>query len=127
MSLPAPYYIDEWVTIYHADCREILPLLPKVDLVLTDPPYAKTTAKLGKQRTEALIEMASASGRLSFDLKEALIRIARLSHHESNGQLPAAGDYLSLLAQLDNLLGGAKQQENALLSILSMMKENNSG
>ena len=26
-------------TIYHGDCREILPELPKVDLVLTDPPY----------------------------------------------------------------------------------------
>ena len=34
-----PYYSDEWVTIYHGDCREILPELPKVDLVLTDPPY----------------------------------------------------------------------------------------
>jgi len=34
-----PYYQDEWVTIYHGDCREILPDLPKVDLVLTDPPY----------------------------------------------------------------------------------------
>ena len=35
-----PYYADEWVTIYHGDCREILPQLDvKVDLVLTDPPY----------------------------------------------------------------------------------------
>lgn len=34
-----PYYQDEWVTIYHGDCREILPQLPRVDLVLTDPPY----------------------------------------------------------------------------------------
>ena len=34
-----PYYQDKWVTIYHGDCREILPQLPKVDLVLTDPPY----------------------------------------------------------------------------------------
>ena len=34
-----PYYQDEWVTIYHGDCREILPSLEKVDLVLTDPPY----------------------------------------------------------------------------------------
>lgn len=34
-----PYYQDETVTIYHGDCREVLPLLPKVDLVLTDPPY----------------------------------------------------------------------------------------
>jgi len=34
-----PYYQDEWVTIYLGDCREILPTLEKVDLVLTDPPY----------------------------------------------------------------------------------------
>jgi len=34
-----PYYQDSYVTIYHGDCREILPELPKVDLVLTDPPY----------------------------------------------------------------------------------------
>jgi len=34
-----PYYQDEWVTIYHGDCREILPQLPKVDLVLTDMVY----------------------------------------------------------------------------------------
>jgi site-specific DNA-methyltransferase (adenine-specific) len=35
-----PYYQDEAVTIYHGDCREVLPCLEKVDLVLTDPPYA---------------------------------------------------------------------------------------
>jgi len=40
-----PYYQDEWVTIYHADCRDILPDLPKVDLVLTDPPYGVTQNK----------------------------------------------------------------------------------
>ncbi len=34
-----PYYQDDYCTIYHGDCREILPTLPKVDLVLTDPPY----------------------------------------------------------------------------------------
>ena len=39
MSSPKPYYQDDAVTIYHADCRDILPHLPKVDLVLTDPPY----------------------------------------------------------------------------------------
>lgn len=35
-----PYFQDDDVTIYHGDCREILPQLDvKVDLVLTDPPY----------------------------------------------------------------------------------------
>lgn len=39
MSLPKPYYDKDGITIYHADCRDILPYLPNVDLVLTDPPY----------------------------------------------------------------------------------------
>ena len=34
-----PYYEHAGITIYHGDCREILPHLPPVDLVLTDPPY----------------------------------------------------------------------------------------
>lgn len=34
-----PYYQDDYATIYHGDCREILPLLAPVDLILTDPPY----------------------------------------------------------------------------------------
>ena len=38
-TLPTPYFQDDAVTIYHGDCRELLPLMPKVDLVLTDPPY----------------------------------------------------------------------------------------
>jgi site-specific DNA-methyltransferase (adenine-specific) len=34
-----PYYDDGAVTIYHGDCREILPSLPPTFLVVTDPPY----------------------------------------------------------------------------------------
>lgn len=34
-----PYYTDESVTIYHGDCRELLPDLPKDALMLTDPPF----------------------------------------------------------------------------------------
>lgn len=33
------YYEDSAVTIYHGDCREILPTIKDVDLVLADPPY----------------------------------------------------------------------------------------
>lgn len=37
-----PYYQDDAVTIYHGDCREVLPQLPQagVDLVMTDPPFS---------------------------------------------------------------------------------------
>jgi hypothetical protein len=34
-----PYYDHAGIVIYHGDCRDILPELPKVDLTLTDPPY----------------------------------------------------------------------------------------
>ena len=34
-----PYYEQDGIVIYHGDCRTIMPQLPKVDLVLTDPPY----------------------------------------------------------------------------------------
>jgi site-specific DNA-methyltransferase (adenine-specific)/modification methylase len=34
-----PFHVEEAGIIYCADCRDILPHLPKVDLVLTDPPY----------------------------------------------------------------------------------------
>jgi site-specific DNA-methyltransferase (adenine-specific) len=34
-----PYYEEPGITIYCADCRDVLPQLETVDLVLTDPPY----------------------------------------------------------------------------------------
>lgn len=34
-----PYYEEAGITIYHGDCREIVPALGVFDLLLTDPPY----------------------------------------------------------------------------------------
>jgi site-specific DNA-methyltransferase (adenine-specific) len=34
-----PYYDDGQIAIYHGDCRELLPSLEPVGLVLADPPY----------------------------------------------------------------------------------------
>ena len=53
-----PYYQDEAVTIYCGDCREILPQLPKVDLVLTDPPYGidyQSAWRIDWQRKEKIV------------------------------------------------------------------------
>lgn len=46
-------HLAEGVTLYLGDCREILPTLPRVDAVVTDPPYgigenAKKVASRGK-------------------------------------------------------------------------------
>ena len=39
--LPEPYFEKDGITLFHGDCREILPQLPaeSFGLVLTDPPY----------------------------------------------------------------------------------------
>lgn len=36
-----PYYQDDFVTLYHGNCREVLPTLAdgSIDIVFTDPPY----------------------------------------------------------------------------------------
>lgn len=38
-----PYYEDEWVTLYHGDCRELLPSLGRFDAAIVDPPYGDTS------------------------------------------------------------------------------------
>jgi site-specific DNA-methyltransferase (adenine-specific) len=55
---PRPYYERGGITIYHGDCREILPSI-KADVVVTDPPYglgidgAKATITNGVQVRKA--------------------------------------------------------------------------
>ena len=50
-----PYYEQDGITIYHGDCREILPEIHRADigLVLTDPPYGISldTANRSRKRT----------------------------------------------------------------------------
>jgi site-specific DNA-methyltransferase (adenine-specific) len=43
--------LAEGVTLYLGDCREILPTLPKVDAVVTDPPYGISFAHGGNDNS----------------------------------------------------------------------------
>jgi site-specific DNA-methyltransferase (adenine-specific) len=49
-----PYYEEPGITIYHGDCRDILPTLPKVDLVLTDPPYGIENARTNVRKIKSM-------------------------------------------------------------------------
>lgn len=46
-GMPVPMYDDGQIQVYHGDCVELAPRLPKVDLLLTDPPYGIKVAKRG--------------------------------------------------------------------------------
>lgn len=49
----SPYYQDASVTIYHGDCREVLPTLPMVELVVTDPPYVIGAVSAGNMASKS--------------------------------------------------------------------------
>lgn len=35
----SPYYVDDYVALYHADCREVVDRWVDCDVLVTDPPY----------------------------------------------------------------------------------------
>lgn len=66
-------------TLYLGDCREILPLLPKVDAVITDPPYGIGEAA-GKNKSRNNLAAAKDFGSDSWDdepVSDDLIQMVR--------------------------------------------------
>lgn len=49
------YYKDEWVTLYHGDCREILNAVPVIACVITDPPYRSLDIDVIRGTTTRLV------------------------------------------------------------------------
>lgn len=53
-----PYYDHAGITIYHGDCREVLPQLGTADVILTDPPYGisyQSARRIDWQRKEKIV------------------------------------------------------------------------
>lgn len=65
-----PYYHDEekGITIYNADCRQVLPFLGRFDLLLTDPPYG-----LGKRISSDWMNTTDAD--VAWDVKPCEVTI----------------------------------------------------
>lgn len=56
-----PYYAKHGVTLYHGDCREVLPSLGPVDAVIVDPVWPNAVGELaGSDRPAALFAEAAA-------------------------------------------------------------------
>jgi DNA modification methylase len=53
--LPRPYHEEPAVTIYHGDCRQIMPMLSGFDLLMADPPYgiAESSKKVASRQRKA--------------------------------------------------------------------------
>lgn len=74
-----PYYEQDGITIYHGDCREVLPSLASVDLVLTDPPYGVNyVSNSGGRRGKEPI--GNDGARISLRLYRQVIPMLRANH-----------------------------------------------
>jgi DNA modification methylase len=60
-----PYYEDGHVTIYHRDCREVLPSLPKVELVVTSPPYGTVRDYIKYEGVDTLAVLSEVTPKLN--------------------------------------------------------------
>jgi DNA modification methylase len=54
-----PYYEHGGITIYHGDCREILPSIGRVDAVITDPPYGTNVTAWDESVDASVLQMCA--------------------------------------------------------------------
>jgi len=69
-SLPQMYYEKNGITIYHGDCRRILPLM-QFDLLLSDPPYGVTQQEW--DNVDSVFEMVTLAPLAVFTTGERLL------------------------------------------------------
>ena len=103
-----PYYEHAGITIYRGDCREILPSLPKCDLLLTDPPYgigeaagknASRNKPFGKSlphNSKNTIVAAKDYGNSDWDNQPASDSDLFLARQQTASQIIFGGNYFSL-------------------------------
>lgn len=82
-------------TLYHGDCREILPALPKVDLVLTDPPYGIGEAA-GKNKSRGNLAIAKDYGNDEWDNQPIDDDLLRLTIEAGKNAIIFGGNYFNV-------------------------------
>jgi len=82
-------------TLYLGDCRDILPTLPKVDLVLTDPPYGIGEAA-GKNKSRSNICLAKDYGNDEWDNAPIDDHILDLTISAGHNAIIFGGNYFNV-------------------------------
>ena len=75
--------------LWHGDCREVLPLLPHVDLMLTDPPYG-----IGIDGQKESVNR-KAHDFLGWDNETPERLVFEMLRYKSNGQIVWGGNYFT--------------------------------
>ena len=81
--------------LWHGDCREVLPLLPVCDLILTDPPYGIGEAA-GKNKSRTKMAVAKDYGNDSWDNEPPPAWVIELMRAKAKWQVLFGGNYYSL-------------------------------
>jgi len=99
-----PYYKAGGITLYHADCRELLPTFgtETVDLVLTDPPYGVAWSGTLRRKSSPLGVIVGDDGSLDVPavLSQALRVLKRNRHLYAFGQHDLTGLKVGGIAEL---------------------------
>lgn len=93
MSDLTPYYQDDFITLYNADCRELLATLEdeSVQLVITDPPYTQRVHKNSRiSRGDTTISVGSLFAEIT---DQSLSEIMSECGRVSQGWVVANMDY----------------------------------
>lgn len=81
--------------LWHGDCREVLPLLPACDLILTDPPYGIGEAA-GKNKSRSKMAVARDYGNDAWDNEPPPAWVIELMRAKAKWQVLFGGNYHSL-------------------------------
>ena len=83
--------------------------------------------KLGRERTEAVLDISGAMGYVSGDLKPLLLKLISLSPQSSDATTIGTRDYVDSLIKLNSLLGNDNREESALLLLSILSGDTNRG
>lgn len=96
--MTTPYYADDVVTLYHGDCRDVLPSIDpaSVSLLLTDPPYGMDYKPLrGSDGSKRWVDGVKGDAK-AFDPRHLLVykRIVLWGANWYADKLPPSGGWI---------------------------------